>query len=87
MQAGDQVAFELVGERRLVAQIIKPADPHQRAAAASLAASKREKASQTGKRKLQVMAGHQPSHKCVRQDAFQEDAEVRTYVLHISFAS
>ena len=29
MQAGDQVAFELVGERRLVAQVIKSADPGQ----------------------------------------------------------
>ena len=60
MQAGDQVAFELVGERRLVAQVIKSADPGQYP---PLSSSQRHKAVQDRKRKAQMTYFARPPHR------------------------
>ena len=60
MQAGDQVAFELVGERRLVAQIIKSADPGQYP---PMSSSQRQKSAQDRKRKAQIACFARPSYR------------------------
>lgn len=60
MQAGDQVAFELVGERRLVAQVIKSADPGQYP---PLNPAQRQKAAHDRKRKAQLAYFARPPYR------------------------
>ncbi len=75
MQAGDQVAFELVGERRLVAQVIKSADPGQYP---PMSPSQRQKAAQDKKRKAQMAYLARPPYRsCVDL----QEAEVNEFKL------
>ena len=69
MQAGDQVAFELVGERRLVAQVIKSADPSQ---CSPMNSSQRQKAAQDRKRKAQTACFARPPYRpCMQMQEAQ----------------
>ena len=74
MQAGDQVAFELVGERRLVAQVIKPAESTYPKAEtlSNVPDYSQHKPSQQRKRKMEAACAQ---HKCQRH--YARDAEVR----------
>ena len=71
MQAGDQVAFELVGDRRLVAQVIKSAD----GPLAAHATQRRPKAASQRKRKPESAVMPDMPHKAQRE-MYPREAEV-----------
>lgn len=71
MQAGDQVAFELVGERRLVAQVIKPVDTTypETDSPRLVAALSQHKALQQRKRNLEVACEQKKRYRHLPRDA------------------
>lgn len=85
MQAGDQVAFELVGERRLVAQVIKQAEHPQvtHAPRPQLLACAGPKVAFQRKRKLDASPKSRSPRRMQKEACFRE-AEVRNNAIEIS---